>query len=474
MDEREQDGLVLGLTIEHAKEHGHWPTLEPIHEHIHQVLHRRVDVKASARRLAPLGYVGGGYSTLRDTLAPRLDVIAHHEEGRRLLEYVVEFVRLACEKYERSTGQPEVTSKEVEASLQIDAGIVRAVRLFARWVPFVTDGGHGDADGWSVKVDPEVVTHWADLGDVDDLLARVEAISFRDKEHLARLTEAKHRMSGYGNDDSVAARLPGVESQSAIRLDPEQEELLAQMVEAQRSVPRKHRRHFILSETFDATDLVHPSAGNIQLTKSDIDALRIHGLVYLAAIGGRGSLNYDITPAGYAYYEAMRTRSGEPLAAVEDEVTRRFIDAEGFRRAHPEAWSKWSQAADKLWSEEWERELTNIGHLCRESIQAFAADLVTRFDVWDAPSDRNKDIARIKEVLEQQKARLGKRDQQLLAASATYLESLLEYWRAVSGLIQRQEHGKASEDGALMWRDARRVVFQTALVMYEVEASLVR
>jgi hypothetical protein len=246
------------------------------------------------------------------------------------------------------------------------------------------------------------------------------------------------------------------------------------MVEGQRSLPRKQRRHFILAETFDSTELVHSSSVNIELAKSDIDALQMHGLVYLAAIGGRGSPSYDITPEGYAHYEAMRTRGGEPLAAVEDEVTKRFIDGDVFRRDHPEAWSKWSQAADKLWSEDWERELTNIGHLCRESIQTFAADLVTRFDVPDAPSDRNKDIARIKAVLEHQKARLGKRDQQLLAASVTYLESLLEYWRAVSGLIQRQEHGKAGEDGALMWRDARRVVFQTALVMYEVEASLVR
>lgn len=468
MDERESDELVLQLAIEHVKENGEWPTLEPIHERIHQALHMRADVKASARRLAPLGYVGGGYTSLRETFAPSLAVVAQSDEGRRLLDHVVAFVRLALDKYQRSVGQPELTSDEVEAALQIDAGTARAVRHFVRWVPSVTNGGHVDAQGWSVKVDPEV-TRWEDLRDVDDLLGRLEDSARLNNEHLAALTEAKHRMSGQLTDDPLGTETSWV---AGVRLDPEQQELLAQMVEAQRSLPRKQRQHFILSETFDSTDLVHPAPGRIELTKSDMDALEMQGLVYLAAIGGRGSPNYDITPQGYAYYENLRTRNRQPLAEVEEEISRRYMDDEGFRRAHPAAWAKWTQAVNKLWSEEWEKELTNIGHLCRESIQDFAADLIVKFQPPDAPPDRNKDVARIKAVVEQHKSRLGKRDKRLLEANVKYLDALLDYWRAVSGLIQRQEHGVAADEGALSWPDARRVVFQTALVMYEVDASL--
>lgn len=473
MDDDRQDELVLDLAIEYAKTNGEWPTLEPIHEHIHQVLHLRANVKESARRLAPLGYVGGGYTTLRDTFVPPLAMIARSAEGRRLLEYVVEFVKLACEKYESSVGQPDLASREVEASLGMDAGAARAVRLITRWVPSVTDGGHSDADGWSVKVDPEVM-QWSDLQDVEDLLSRVDEISRQGHEHLGKLTEAQRYMSGGLSED----RANGGSSESAdmhkIRLDPEQEELLAQMVEAQRSLPRKQRRHFILSEMLDSTDLVHPAPGRIELTKSDMDALEMQGLVYLAAIGGHGSPNYDITPEGYAYYEALRTRRGRPLLEVEEEVTRRFIEGEEFRRYHPGAWTKWTQAADKLWSQGWEKELTNIGHLCRETIQEFASELIARFQPPDAPPDRNRDIARIKALLEQQKGQLPTRDSKLLDANATYLDSLLDYWRAVSGLIQRQEHGLADEEASLTWGDARRVVFQTVLVMYEIDASLRR
>jgi hypothetical protein len=49
---------------------------------------------------------------------------------------------------------------------------------------------------------------------------------------------------------------------------------------------------------------------------------------------------------------------------------------------------------------------------------------------------------------------------------------LLAYFGTVSDLIQRQEHGAQKEGEGLMWEDARRVVFQTALVMFELDRVL--
>lgn len=48
------------------------------------------------------------------------------------------------------------------------------------------------------------------------------------------------------------------------------------------------------------------------------------------------------------------------------------------------------------------------------------------------------------------------------------LDALVVYWGTVSDLIQRQEHGAQKEGEALRWEDGRRVVFQTAVVMFEI------
>lgn len=53
-----------------------------------------------------------------------------------------------------------------------------------------------------------------------------------------------------------------------------------------------------------------------------------------------------------------------------------------------------------------------------------------------------------------------------------FLDALLAYWGTASDLVQRQEHGNQKVGAALLWEDGRRVVFQTAMVMYEIERAL--
>jgi hypothetical protein len=48
------------------------------------------------------------------------------------------------------------------------------------------------------------------------------------------------------------------------------------------------------------------------------------------------------------------------------------------------------------------------------------------------------------------------------------LKALLAYWGTVNDLVQRQEHGGQKEREPLKWEDGRRVVFQTAVVMFEI------
>jgi hypothetical protein len=194
MEPSAEDDLVLSLTIEHLKEFGEWPKLQDLHQRIHQDLHLRADVQTSARRLAPQPFVGGGFSNLGETFAPPLDVVARSVEGRRLLECLVDFIKLARDKYESSRGQPEVTSDELQEKLGIDHRTARALRELAR-VPWVTDGSSSNAGKWSVTVAHEI-TRWDGLVDGDDLLSRLDQIRAKDERHLAALTRSKHRISG--------------------------------------------------------------------------------------------------------------------------------------------------------------------------------------------------------------------------------------------------------------------------------------
>lgn len=53
------------------------------------------------------------------------------------------------------------------------------------------------------------------------------------------------------------------------------------------------------------------------------------------------------------------------------------------------------------------------------------------------------------------------------------LDALVVYWGTVHDLAARQEHG-AAKAVPLVAEDARRVVFQTAIVMFELDRAFVR
>ena len=103
--------------------------------------------------------------------------------------------------------------------------------------------------------------------------------------------------------------------------------------------------------------------------------------------------------------------------------------------------------------------------MCREAIQEFATSLVDNHQSTEVDQNAAHDIARIRAVIELYSNQLGEREKECLIA-------LISYWRAVSGLVQRQEHGSHDVGQPLVWEDGRRVVFQTAIVMFQVETSL--
>ena len=52
-----------------------------------------------------------------------------------------------------------------------------------------------------------------------------------------------------------------------------------------------------------------------------------------------------------------------------------------------------------------------------------------------------------------------------------FLDTLVKYWGAVMGLVQRQVH-EGEKGVPLTESDARRTLFQTMLVMHEIDSSL--
>lgn len=175
---------------------------------------------------------------------------------------------------------------------------------------------------------------------------------------------------------------------------------------------------------------------------------------------------YDVISEGFAYYEEMKTSAGEPVQQIETEV-RAYLDAPLLPEKYPAAYQKWAGAETKLWGSDSEQQLTTIGHLCREAMQEFATALVDKNQPPGVDPDKKHDVARIKVVVNQHRDKLG-------STVPPFLDALVAYWGTVSDLAQRQEHGAQKEGQTLVWEDARRLVFQTAIVMFEIDRTLAR
>jgi hypothetical protein len=247
-------------------------------------------------------------------------------------------------------------------------------------------------------------------------------------------------------------------------LEPEQKDLLSQLVEATRSVPRTERRPFMYIR-FSGGEAVQGNRINIPVLGQDLDVLMNNGLIALENYHTKGTgYNFYVPPDGFAYYEDLKRESGEPAIQIETEVTH-YLDAEAFQAAYPDAYARWREAADLLWQTDSEQQLSTIGLKCRESVQAFATALIEKHGVPDANPDKAATRDRLSAVITARRPDLGE-------ARSELLDALFNYWRAAGDLIQRQTHAGQREGEPLTWEDGRRVVFQTAVLMFEVDKTL--
>lgn len=251
-------------------------------------------------------------------------------------------------------------------------------------------------------------------------------------------------------------------------IDTEQEEALAKFVEASRNLPSNEREPFLACHVDEEVNLIvqHKGlqGGRCTLYPGDFEVLARANLIAVDLISPRAVWQFNILPAGFAYYTASKERSGGPVEVVESNV-KKYLDGDRLRTKYPAAHQKLKSADDLLWQSDSELQLTTIGHLCREALQEFTTALVDEHKPPEVDNDKAHSVSRLRTVIALFRGRLGE-------AKAAHLDALIRYWGTVSDLVQRQEHGGQKEGEDLIWDDGSRVVFQTASVMYEIDRTL--
>lgn len=149
------------------------------------------------------------------------------------------------------------------------------------------------------------------------------------------------------------------------------------------------------------------------------------------------------------------------------EDVRSYLGSSNFKNQYKVAFQKWTQAEAALWGEDSANRLTTIGHLCREVLQDFCTVLVEKYPPTNLNTDKTKTVHRLKSVFEQCHPSLSPSVRALLDALVVYSGTLID-------LVQRQEHGGTKEGEPLAWEDAQRVVFHAAIVMWEIDRSLLK
>jgi hypothetical protein len=407
----------------------------------------------------------GAIEASREQLGLGLLGLLLSDEGERVEMFLNDYLVLAKVRSKRDPQAVDITSEQVHAAYDMtDAELDLLGHAIERAV--LHDGINLlNGPRWSFRRPANI----AELLTFDDFHDYIRKRAFE-------LGESTTRQEALRDADPIQAGpqptvLHAIVRQAGeeILLETAQEDLLAKLVEAARSVPQDRRQPFRGVRDFtggaDVILLMHPGLANQQsaVYPGDIEQLAREGLVNLYP--GSKDYKFDVTPQGYRHYEHLKEQQGESVARIEQAV-RSFIDDRGFRARHPVAHEKWADAERQLWASETTASATVIGHLCREAHQEFVSSLLALHPAPDAPADPKQTKNRLLAAL------------RVLSISsmavAELADGLVKYWSAVSDLAQRQEHGGQKEGEALTWEDSRRLVFHTLFVMAEIDRIALR
>jgi hypothetical protein len=249
-------------------------------------------------------------------------------------------------------------------------------------------------------------------------------------------------------------------------LEEDQRRLLDLMVQADNAVAKPQRTSFVLVQTDSDAFLLREGFPRDPVAVADLSILVDRRLVH-AHREASSNLLYDLTPEGRRYWTEMKQRIGSEIKSVEAEI-RTFIDSAPFITSFPEAHDRWTQAAAELWRDDFAARSTDIGPRCREAMQFFTTALIQHaaIPVDESLSDPPRPLIEFER-------RLLRRTTSVTLTVRSSVRSCTT-GGTVSDLVQRQEHGAEKQGPELTWEDARRVVFQTAIAMYEVSRAFGR
>jgi hypothetical protein len=278
--------------------------------------------------------------------------------------------------------------------------------------------------------------------------------NFTDR-HLQRAEDVRLLPAGV----EAARRGSHNSGDSRPRLEAEQIQLLGRLVTAARAV-EPSRRIFTVAARPPNGDFITGAGLERPALRSDVDALE-HAQTIRPLMTWESGMQFVITPLGFTVIDDAADR--EPVWRMEETIMR-YLDSRQFASAYPLALQRWKEATELLWGPTAAAEITTIGHKLRESVQEFASALVERHRPINAPPEVTKTVARLKAVIATARAPSAK--------PSIVIQALVAYWGEVNDLLQRQVHGAQKEGSPLTLEDARRAVFHTAIVMYEVDAVL--
>lgn len=250
-----------------------------------------------------------------------------------------------------------------------------------------------------------------------------------------------------------------------MKLDQEQIKIFINFIDLFRNVVRDKQCKFVASHLADGTTLIeHPLKpnGKIKISKIDFEALCRNRLFYGHYLESPHQMQFIIPLEAIAQYEMLKNKRIAPLQRIENE-TLDYIKSDIFINRYPKSYAKWQMAEELFLLETDNRNLTTIGHLCRESLQEFSDELLSHKSIKSEYS-RSKIIAKIKCVLKLIDISSSSKSQ--------FLNALLNYWGALSDLVQKQEHDNQKESEHLEIEDARRIIFHSAIVMYEIDKTV--
>jgi hypothetical protein len=187
----------------------------------------------------------------------------------------------------------------------------------------------------------------------------------------------------------------------------------------------------------------------------------IHGAYVrevLREASDKAAIEKRVTPSGLK--KTYEQRTAERSSRIVSHLSA-HIDEAAFASRYPVAYEKWRDAFD-LYELAPHRHATRIGHDCREAILEFANDLIRTHGVEVDPAAGTQ--IKVRAVFDAQES--------MSPSVRAYVDRLIAFWRAVSDLAQRQEHAASRDNSPLTVEDARRLVFQTLVVMAEIDSAL--